>query len=62
MQHTTKGLSCVHCGNQQNVAVPEALLHLACPQCEALVALGEALGLTFGQALVVTVLLLAIFA
>ncbi|HVS82321.1 MAG TPA: hypothetical protein VHE60_11370 [Pyrinomonadaceae bacterium] len=50
MGNTIKGLRC-NCGQQQNVSVPEAVVDVFCPNCGALVRLGEALGLTFGQAL-----------
>lgn len=61
MKHVTKGLRCDCCGLEQNYSVPEALLQAFCPQCGKWVTLGEALGLSFGQAVVATLLLLLIF-
>jgi hypothetical protein len=57
MQHTTKGLRCP-CGHEENVTVPKALLGMFCPKCNAWVTLGEALGLSFGQAVVATLVIL----
>jgi hypothetical protein len=57
MQHTTKGLRC-DCGHEQNVSVPEAVFGLACPRCGAWVALGQALGLSFGQAAIAALVIL----
>ncbi len=54
MKNVTKGFRC--CGREENVTVSEALLGIVCPQCGKWVLLGEALGLSFGQAAVLTVL------
>jgi hypothetical protein len=57
MQHTTKGLRC-DCGHEQNVTVPEAVFTLICPKCGGGVKLGEALGLSFGQAAIAALVVL----
>jgi hypothetical protein len=48
-------------GHQENVPVPEAILEIVCPKCGAWVKLGEALGLSFGQAVFAVVVLALIF-
>jgi ribosomal protein S27E len=58
MQQTTKGLRCQGCSHEQNVAVSEAVLGLVCPKCGAWVKLGEALGLSFGQAAIAALVVL----
>jgi hypothetical protein len=57
----TKGLRCHCCGHEQNVTVARFVLKVICPKCGAWVTLGEALGLSFGQAVFVTALALLIF-
>jgi len=61
MQRTTKGLRCQGCGHEENVNVPEAILGLVCPKCGAWVKLGEALGLSFGQAAFAVLVIALIF-
>jgi len=46
-----KGLRC-SCGHEQNVQVEDAVLDILCPKCGAWVRLGEAIGLSFGQAVI----------
>ncbi len=60
MAKVTKGLRCC-CGHTENVTVEEFILTVFCPKCKQWVALGEALGLTFGQTVVVGLFLWAIF-
>jgi hypothetical protein len=56
MTNVTKGLRCC-CGHEQNVQVAETVLGIFCPKCKAWVWLGEALGLTTGQAIVAALIL-----
>lgn len=57
----TKGLRCHCCNHSQNVSVEEFILKALCPKCFQWVTLGEALGLTFGQTVVLGLLLLGLF-
>lgn len=50
MNKVTKGLRCDCCTYEQNVMVEEFVLNALCPKCGKLVALGQALGLSFWQA------------
>lgn len=60
MKYVTKGLRC-NCGHQENMTVAETVLEAFCPKCGAWVQLGEALGLTFGQAAIVGLILWGLF-
>lgn len=57
MGNTIKGLRCA-CGHAQNVQVEEAVLDIFCPKCGAWVRLGEALGMSFGQAVIFAIVAL----
>lgn len=61
MGKVTKGLRCDCCGHAENVQVEEIILHAICPKCGKLVALGQALGLSFWEAAGVAGLLWLIF-
>lgn len=61
MAQVRKGLQCNCCGHQQNVDVAETVLGLFCPKCAKWVTLGEALGLTFGQTVVIGLILWGLF-
>lgn len=56
MTNVTKGLRCC-CGHEQNVQVAETVLSSICPKCKMWVTLGEALGLTLRQTVVLGLIL-----